>query len=92
MKNRWALFVCSLIWIVAAVCNAFAGRNFAVVGLNLFAAVLFAGLGILLTLSEKTGKPSPKAMRGYQIAALIIAILCFVMILFLEWSGSNTPG
>ena len=88
MKNRWALFVCSLIWIVAAVCNAFAGQNFAMIGLNLFAAALFAGLGVLLILSEKTGKPSPKAMRGYQIAALIIAVLCFGAILFLEWIGS----
>lgn len=84
MKQYLIYMVLSGVWLLAAVVNIMDQRPTAVIGFNIFAAVLFAGLaGGYALLSRKYGETG-RWKRWLHLSALLMLVVVFVVILLVS--------
>ena len=83
MKQWWQWFILSGIWLLAAVLNFAEGRNFVVIGYNLFTVLLTIALGFFQRFCDKKGNAGKKLFDRIAIAAILLVLLFFVLLLIL---------
>ena len=83
MKQWWQWFILSGVWLLAAVLNFTEGRNFVVIGYNMFAVLLTLALGFLQRFCDKKGDAGKKMFQRIAIAAVLLILLVFALLLIL---------
>ena len=81
MKQWWQWFLLSGVWLLAAVLNYVEGRNFVVIGYNLFAVLLFTALGFLQRACDRKGDVGKRMFKRITVAAVVLIILVFAVLL-----------
>lgn len=83
MKQWWQWFILAGLWLLAAVLNFTEGRNFVVIGYNVFAVLLALALGFLQRFCDKKGDAGKKLFKRIAIAAVLLILLVFALLLIL---------
>lgn len=84
MKQWIVCLILSGIWLIAAIVNIAEQRQPAVIAFNIFAAVLFAGLGAGYALLSRKYGETGRWKRWLHLSALLMLIVVFIVILLVS--------
>ncbi len=85
MKKWYFWIILAGVWAIAAVVNAVDGRNFFVIGYNLFAAVVFILLAVFQCICDQKGDKGKKIMRYIYFGTLIIVLILLGAVLLFKF-------
>lgn len=81
MYRNWSWALLSGAWVLAAILNIFDRRSSIVIGYDILAAVLFAGLGVTQYFCDKKGEKGKKIFNWICIAAAVLIVLSILLLL-----------
>lgn len=85
MSNCWTWFMLSGTWILVAILNILDKRSNAVIGFNIFSAVLFAALGLTQYFCNKKGEKGKGVFKWVCIGVItlfvVVTLLCVTDVL-----------
>ena len=82
--DKWYMWlVLSGIWVLITNLNIFSERSGVVIGYDIFAAVIFAILGIAQYFCDKKGEAGKKQLRAIRVGAVLLAVAASVLVLLM---------
>lgn len=83
--KKWSWFILSACWILAAILNAYDHRSGIVVGYDIFAAAVFAVLGVAQRVCGQKGEQGKRLMKRIYLATILVVAGFLAVVLWMEY-------